>query len=142
MKAKNLLLISLIFISCNNNKSNQLSNKIIDKNKTIKDTIIVIKNDTATDKLVKDAIKIDSIKENKPIRKDPKLKVIIDGKVYYKKNVGDHRSDSRYVFKYIYWDIKKKREYNIKTGQYNYGPPVFATGKHTPDNDPAYRKNK
>jgi len=65
-----------------------------------------------------------TLSKKKTIKKNPKLKVIIDGKVYYKKNIGDYFRGDRRFTNILYWDVKQSKMYNIKTGEYYYGPMI------------------
>jgi len=44
------------------------------------------------------------------------LKVVINGKVYYKKNSADKQKGSKNS--YIFYDVIKKLHYDIRTGEY------------------------
>jgi len=121
MKIVDLLLISFIVLlfSCKNNSKN-VSQEIVEKNKTIKDTTVKIIKSKVNNNIVKDSIKVDSIKKKKIIKKNPKLKVIINGKVYYKKNSADKQKGSKNS--YIFYDVIKKLHYDIRTGEYEIIP--------------------
>lgn len=56
---------------------------------------------------------------------DPRLKVVVEGKVYFKKNLGDYKYDG---LLYQFYDEKAHRDYDIRTGKYFPGPALWETG--------------
>ena len=133
MILKNFLLISsILLISCKKNISENNStpvsnidtgaekiNSIKEKQK-VSDTLLSTKN-------VENKLNTDDIK-NKKNNTYNKLKVVIDGKAYFKKNVNDFSKlpESNYTFsqqylntaKLSYYDTKRKKLYDISTGEY------------------------
>jgi len=102
-----LVIIFLLF-SCSKKKKNK-EKEITNVKRVIikpKDTVKIVLKDTM--KPIKKAIK-----------KSDKLKVIINGKIYYKKNIGDTPHHSRHDEEgsetFIYRSVKTNNCYDIRT---------------------------
>ena len=141
MKPKKLLsiiniFIMLVFVSCQQHRQKNLNAKKKEDNSinTIKhnlkkDSIIKEEQQKQIDTLKKLSIikhKDSTLSKPKDIKKDPRLKIIIDGKVYYKKGVKDYRlrvrnpkeipGEKPRYHKYIF--VHNGKKYYIKTGKY------------------------
>lgn len=132
MRLISLLLISIfcfVMLNCNSKKhkveikeSASVQDTMVEtvKNVPIKQNSLRRKEDSLAKLIVKDTI-------------NPSLKVVIDGKLYYKKNIGDwtwpeNELHSRAHYLYIYRDVQLGKDYDIRTGKYSYGPSIFSTG--------------
>lgn len=129
MKLKNLLLISfciVVWVGCDS-KYQKKENRIIEKKViTTYDTLI----DAGRGESLKKNITIIEPKESiqrkeKSDTLNPKLKVVVEGKVYFKKNIGDYKYDN---LLYQFYDVKEHKDYDIRTGKYFPGPALWETG--------------
>jgi len=141
MKPKKLLsiiniFIMFVFISCQQHSQKKLNLKKGKDNSTNtikhnlkKDSIIKEGKQKQIDTLKKLSIikhKDSALSKPKEIKIDPRLKIIIDGKVYYKKGIKDYRlrvsnpkempGEKPRYHKYIF--VHNGKKYYIKTGKY------------------------
>jgi len=129
MKHSKLLLIISIFLttySCTSDKKKTVLNNSEQKNNNIDSLFkLDIKNSNKLEYLndsitllKKDSLNTDIANSDSLsliILKKEELKVVIDGKTYYKKNKNDYRISSKSL---IFRVLKNGNEYNIKTGIY------------------------
>lgn len=123
MKFKNLLLISFFFVIVLNGCNNICNDK--------KEKIVSVKDTTLTTSVNENNQTLDSLEQKKDSillldSINPKLKVIINGMIYYKKNIGDYKYDN---LMYQFYDVKEHKDYNIKTGEYIIGNATWEMDK-------------
>lgn len=132
---KSLSIISaLLFFNCTNNNEPKHKKEEVNQTEITElhlpiDTIqaiskldtIELQKDSLNNVINKVEKQQDSIKKNNENKKS--LKVIIDGKVYYKKDINDKPVGGKY--KTHFYNQEKDNYYDIVTGKY-----VFIYGKH------------
>ncbi len=141
MKLKSLLptisIVSILLLSCNTEHKEKTTVKKKTEISSQKNTIFPVK------KLEKKKVLLDSVNNHKKNKSDstkikpkidPKLKVIIDGKVYYKKNINDRPINispkgfkpSKYIYHYSKSHNSTTKVYDIRTGRFvkNYVPII------------------